>query len=314
MPKIIKFNPVLRGDTIGIHAPSAALEHNKFKEALNKLESDGYKTKIAFDPSAAYGKSDHMFAAASLSERVRTLHALFRDRKVKAILTARGGYGAMEMLPHLDYALLRKNPKPLIGFSDVTALLNAIYQKSGLLTVHAASLSTFSYTPDHDNFAADSCEALLELLRTPGYQTFKGSYSAIKKGSGKGRLIGGNLSVLVSLLGTAWAPRLKDTILFLEETGESPYRIHRMLLQLQLATNFKDLKGVVLGSFHGCVHKHGSGPDVEMVFSDIFKGVRFPVIKGVPIGHHSLNLPIPVGIMAEIRHNELEFLESPIIL
>lgn len=310
------FPAITKGATIGIIAPSSPSQAERLKKGVNYLESLGFRAKVVLDPALAYGGTKFLFSSDTAEARARALEALFKDPEIKAVLATRGGYGCQELLPLLDFTLLGKNPKPFIGASDITALLVTVYQRAGIVTIHGPVLeSTFSKAVDNPQ-AHTSAAALIELLSG----TLENPFSAVQlnllcgKGTQvKGRLIGGNLSVIASLSGTPWQPVLRSHILFLEEVDEKPYRLHRMLLQMKYAGMFEGLSGVVLGSFRNCVHEKGIGPAPDQVLTEIFTSVGVSLYRALPFGHEDLNLPIPLGVLAQIRDNKLEFLESAVL-
>lgn len=313
--KIRKFKkgPALnKGDTIGVIAPSSACDKTRLAKGITFLKSAGFKVKTVLNPSKMYGKNDHLFSSDSPKARARALADLFADESVKVIISARGAYGAAELLPLLNFKKLAKTSKIFCGFSDATILLSAL-NTAGIVSVHGPMISG-AFAEDEKNKAAfTSVENLLGLLCGEIVNPFESiKLCRIKSGKAKeGWLTGGNLSVFAALLGTPWEPQLKKALLFLEETGEKPYRIHRHLLSLKLAGKLDDLSGVVFGGLDGCVHT--AGPDVFTVIKDIFKDFKYPVYCGLPAGHEPLNLPVPFGVRATLKDNTLKILESAVV-
>ncbi len=298
------------GDVIGVIALSSPCASDLLSKGVGRIEKLGFKTKLSLDPAKYYGKTDYLFSSDSPERRARALEKLFLDEEVKAIIAARGAYGSMEVLPHFDFKLAKKHPKPLIGFSDTTAFLVALYQLSQVKTVHGPAVSgafaNAESNPEHNKSVEMLCTLLTGDLTNP----FKGQkFRSISKVSGgKGNLVGGSLTLLCSLLGTPWEVETKGKILFIEESGERPYRVLRMLTQLELANKFKDLAGILLGNFKDCTHS--TGPTVEQVLVSTFSAREFPVLHGLPFGHDSLNLPMPLGVEAEIDDGRIEILDS----
>jgi muramoyltetrapeptide carboxypeptidase len=302
-----KLVPIQPGDAIGVIALSAPCEPARFANGLAALEAFGFKTKVALDPTANYGKTTNLFSSDTPVNRAKAFHELFADPKIKAVIAARGAFGSMEVLPHIDFRTLAKTPKPFIGFSDLTAINCALYQLSNVPTIHGPTIeSTFA---KDDSQAKQSAQVLIDLLSGKVINPFSGSkLTPLIKGTNcAGPLIGGNLSMLAALMGTPWEPSFDDHILYFEELGESPYRIHRMLLQIKLSGNFGSLRGVVIGSMRDCVHPKGLGPTVNEVITNIFADVGCPVWTGAPFGHELLNLPLLNGANASISANQLEF-------
>lgn len=298
-----------RGDTIGIIGLSSPIEPGRLAAGLNALKLLGFSCRVALEPSREYGKMGALFSSDTAKERVRGLTELLKDKKVKAIISARGGYGSMEVLPLIDDAVIKANPKPFIGFSDSTAVLSLVAGKLGIPCVHGPSLESAFSKYDLSPAAKESAEALSDLLLGKNENPFSGLRlnPVLNAGDFSGKIIGGNLSVLASLVGGPCALSFKRSILFLEDVGERPYRIHRALLQLKQAGLLKDLAGVLLGTFNNCVHPKGEGPTTEAAFRDIFAEYSYPVYSGLPSGHEERNLPIPFGIDAEVRGGALSF-------
>ena len=301
-----------QGDTIGVIALSAPSESTRFARGIRYIEELGFKVKVVLDPSSQYGKKDFLFSSDSAENRAKGLTELFCDPEVKAIIAVRGAYGSEEILPKLDLSLIAQHPKPLCGFSDTTALLVAL-ARVGIVSVHGASVeasfSKASENESHRKNAATLIDLLLGRAATPYVgERLSGS------GDVEGVLVGGNLGLLSALIGTPWEIQTQDRILFFEEIGEKPYRVHRSLYQLKLAGKLESLRGVVIGHITDCLHAKGLGPTVEEVIADIFKEYRYPVLKGVPFGHEEINLPMPLGVSARIISNKLEFSEPTVLL
>lgn len=303
-----QFSPLKRGDVIGLASISAPLHPDALRRGKEGLLALGYKVSEAFDASAAYGTKRFMFSAESAEVRARGLEQLFADPQVKLVLATRGAYGAMEILPKLNYDLIAKFPKPFVGFSDVTAALCAVFRKTGMTTYHGPAL--MSLFPDPTKETSEQ-----QASRQAFFDFFSGAKSDILLGKtwqqiagpvkGEGRLIGGNLSVLQSLLATPWEPELKGSILFFEEVGETPHRLHRMLLQLKLAGKLSALSGIIIGDLKNCTHSSGLGPTVEDVIKDLLSDATYPVIRGSHFGHGATNLVLPIGAQVKIENGRL---------
>jgi muramoyltetrapeptide carboxypeptidase len=232
---------------------------------------------------------------------------MFRDDSVRAIWAARGGSSASTLLPHLDYALMRATPKALVGYSDVTAVHLALLRHANLVSFHGpVSSSTFSdYNAAHLRAVLmDDAVGTRMPLREREPDAFppeEGAPQVFRSGVAEGPLVGGNLSTLVALIGTPHMPHLRGCILFLEDVGEAPYRIDRMLTQLEQAGVFAQAAGVALGIFRKC-----TPPDDEpsltlrQVFADRFASLRVPCAYGFPIGHIAQQLTLPLGVRARM--------------
>ncbi|MCO6430631.1 MAG: LD-carboxypeptidase [Deltaproteobacteria bacterium] len=314
--KLLKSKALLKGETVGLIGLASPVRPDLFQSGCSYIEKAGLKAAVPVDPSKFYGDYTYLFSANSVEERLRALYSLYQDKNVSAVLSVRGGYGSMELLPHLKFDLLRSNAKVTVGFSDATAFLIALYQAAGLAVIHGPSLVTLGPRCEKSSDAATSISKLLELLRGEIANPFEGMVFEEVAGCSKpgiGRLIGGNLSILAALSGTPWQPMCRNHILFFEETGEEPYRIHRMLTQMKLAGVFEGLKGVLVGQCNGYESNEDFKPKVRDVVRDVFNEYSVPVLQGLPFGHGDLNFPIPIGIEARIFENKLELLEKSVL-
>lgn len=310
-----QFEALRKGQLIGIIALSSACEESRFQRGVAFLESLGFKTRIALEPCKSFGKTDFLFSSDGPKARAAAFKELLEDNDVRAIIAARGAYGSMEVLPELELRVARGMPKPMIGFSDTTAILSACQSAGWATAVHGPSVeSAFSRAAENAE-ARHSAEMVLEYLEGRIANPFaKVTLESVCGAAAcAGPLRGGNLSILSSLMGTPWEPDFSGQILFLEETGERPYRIHRMLLQMKLAGKFIKLKGVVLGDFINCDHPKGLGPSVHDVLRNVFKEYGFPVVGHIPAGHGNLNFPLPLGVVARIQDWKLELENSAIL-
>ena len=284
-PKPIFAAPLKKGDTVGIIAPAGPVRNESdFSAGLKILHELGFKTRYQNDILR-----HHDYLAGTDQERLAELHELWRDPEVKAILAVRGGYGCLRLLPGLDFALIRQQPKILIGFSDLTVLLSAIRQQTGLITFHGPMLTTL---PRSDR---DSREAFFNLLTgRPRPEIKIKRLEILKSGQARGRLLPGNLTSLVDLIGTPWEPDWRDTIVVLEDIGEAPYRIDRLLTHLRAAGRLEQIAGLILGDFDQC-------GDVELIWQrtlELLTHQPIPVWANFPCGHGSRNQILPVGAEA----------------
>lgn len=216
---------------------------------------------------------------------------LFADESVKAIFCARGGFGSMKLLPLLDFEAIRATPKILVGFSDITTLLAAIYQQCGIVTFHGPLVTSLGQGSEK------TVSALVDAMSSykPLVLTFSKSV-VLHAGQASGPVIGGNLATLTHLMGTPYEPAFERHLLFLEERGEAPYRIDRMLTQLRLSGHLDGVAGVILGSFEGC----GSLEDVYDIVKGAFRNTKIPILAGFDIGHGTENITVPVGLHADL--------------
>jgi len=274
------------GDTIGIVAPAGPFERRLFSQGLSTLESMGFQIRA---PDEIFEKTGYL--AGDDVHRAALVNRLFKDPGIDAIICARGGYGSMRILPRLDFDAIKKNPKIFMGFSDITALLTTISQRSGLVSFHGPVVTTLAGALKNTRnslLAAISSATPLEVRAASGV--------VIQAGRAQGPVIGGNLTTLCHLLGTPYQPGFKNHILLLEDQGEALYRIDRMVFQMKLAGCFEGIAGLVLGSFEGC----GSLDGVFQVFETHFKDLPAPILAGIDVGHGKQNLTIPFGLDATL--------------
>lgn len=321
------------GDTVMIVAPAKYLDRGRVTLAKKRLEELGFKVRI---PENLFRKKG--FLGGSDEERAGELMAAFKDPKVKAIFPGTGGYGTTRIVDKLDYDVIRHNPKILVGFSDITGLHIAINQKTGLVTFHSP-LPEWGLGTDNNLslFAAKwFWRALLAKNytgSTPGYTIFTHPSQpprpddatlfknvprpvTMHGGKGRGRLIGGNLSVVVATMGSPYEIQTGGKILFLEEVGEAPYRVDRMLNTLRLAGKFEHLKGVILGQFTSREDdpKWDDDESMDDVLKDFFGKRNVPVVAHFPLGHVRYNTTLPEGVLAELDGDAqtVRILENPV--
>ncbi|MCL1844422.1 MAG: LD-carboxypeptidase [Defluviitaleaceae bacterium] len=304
--KIPKF--LRPGDTVAIIAPSGPVDPEKLAAGADILRGMGLCVKI-FESCFAR----HEYLAGTDALRLRDLHAAFADREIRAVLPARGGYGAARLLPFLDFKLIRMNPKIFAGYSDITALHIALNRCAGLVTFHAPMPA--ADLPNADEVTIQSFRENL-FLSSRGEELFEKSFphKMLKKArqariGHRGHmsksahsleagnsfpthkknppLTGGNLTVIASLLGTPYEIDTRGRVLFLEEVGEAAYRVDRMFLQLKLAGKLRDAEGFVLGDF--------SGEDIELAVEEILEPEGKPIVRDFPAGHCMPNLTFPLG-------------------
>lgn len=277
--------PRLReGDGVGIIAPAGPVERSEIEPAIPLLESLGFKVCLGLH---VYEKKAYL--AGEDETRLADLHAMFQDDGVRAILCARGGYGIHRILEKIDYALVKKNPKIVVGYSDITALLIALYRKTGLVTFHGPMAKELGKNENRN------LDAFLHLTTSRGKVTFSlAGGRVIRQGKSRGVLLGGNLSLLCHLVGTPFMPAPRGKILFVEEKGEPLYRIDRMLTYLKLSGFLGQLAGVVFGGFSDC----GEASSTLEVLEERTCSLAVPVMTGLKVGHGLENMAIPVGVSA----------------
>ncbi len=296
------------GDTIGLIAPGSSVSPEKFEQALSNMAALGLNVTYT---AAAQGKHGHL--AATDSERLADLHSMFANQSVDAIWCLRGGYGCTRLLPHINYKLIKKNPKIIIGYSDITALLLAIQKKSKLIVFHGpVATSVFTdYTQQQlKSVLMDGKDG--QIIKGGG---FNYPSEVIRAGKARGCLTGGNLSLLAAMSGTEFEMKVKNKIVFIEDVGEKPYSIDRMLTQLRQSGGLKKAAGIVLGVFAGCEAKAGSNSlSLIDTLKDRLFDLEIPVYYGLPFGHIDDQCTLPVGIKVELDASKgtLTFLERAV--
>ena len=302
---LIKPAALKPGDTVGLITPSTYVsDPDRLELARRTIEYLGLKPKFAKNVAHRAG-----YLGGSINERLDDLHAMFADPGVKAVFATRGGYGSGQLLDKIDYGLIRRNPKIFTGYSDITALHLAIHRSCGLVTFHAPTvLARFTdFTLDHFRRALFDPAPLGTLTNPPeaGQLRPRHTTRAIRPGKARGRLIGGNLSLVCATMGTPFEIQTDGCIVFLEDVEEQPYNIDRMLTQLRLAGKFRNIAGLIWGECSGCGPREYR-PAFESTFSvgevvqDILSGLTVPVFTGLTIGHTDDQLTLPLGVMASI--------------
>lgn len=297
--KTLKPPRLRKGDLIGIVSPaSTPATQEKVDNGVRYLEGLGYRVKIGRHVMAQYG-----YLAGTDKERAEDLNDMLRDPAVRAVFALRGGYGTPRILDLLDYLAARRDPKILVGYSDITGLQLAFLRKAGLVTFSGPMVAVEMW--DHidpfteENFwrviTSTSC---VGCLQNPDDQPV----TAYHKGWASGILIGGNFSLLTSLMATPYLPNLRKAILVLEDVDEAPHRVDRMFAQLRHAGVLKNIAGLVLGSFTDCVPSDPSKPHltIEQVLQEAVNAVDCPVLTNLQYGHNAKKLTIPFGVRATL--------------
>lgn len=279
--------PLLPGDTVALISPSSPVNPEYAKGACSLLEAEGLQVRVmphALGP--AYGPY-----AASDEERLCDLADALKDPKVKAILCTRGGYGANHLIANIDPELIRKNPKWLIGFSDITAL-HALWQSCGVASLHAPMAKHLSTCGEGHYCTKAWFKALLNPTRSEF--TFKPD-PRNRPGRAQGTLAGGNIAVFTGLAQTPYDPlSIPDPVLLIEDISEQVYAVERMLVRMRLAGVFSRLKGLLVGSFTD-YRPHPLYKDMEDMIAEVTSGCDFPTAFGIPCGHTDDNLPFILG-------------------
>lgn len=280
------------GDTIGIIAP-ANYSNDSSKYEIDYLIEKGFN--IVYGKS--FGNSWYGFGATD-DVRADDINEMFSNKDIKAIFAIRGGYGTIRIVDKLDYENIKRNPKIFMGYSDITTLLLAINEKTGLVTYHGPMTANFKDIPiETENSFVDTILNNKEI----NLLDYEKSYSIMKQGTAEGEIIGGNLSLIVASLGTKYEINTDNKILFLEETNEATYRIDRMLQQLKLAGKLDKIKGVILGDFKNAKRAEKDDMSLDDVFFEIFKNMNIPIIKNFKSGHVRPFITVPIGAITKIN-------------
>lgn len=300
--RIVKPQGLRKGDRIGVISPAGPVHASRLSADVQFLEAKGFQVQLA--PHVFHCSRSYL--AGTDEERIQDLHELFAEPKVRAIFCTRGGYGTLRILDRIDYDLIRENPKILVGYSDITALLLAVYAKTGLVCFHGPMVSGLS-SGHPDNWTV--LEQLLSSANPHAFCFQQGL--CLRKGRARGPLAGGNLSLLCHLLGTPFLPSLEGAILFLEDCGEAPYRLDRMLTHLKQALVLKGVSGLLAGRFEGC----GEQENIQTLLEEITRDWPIPLTAGFPFGHVHRNLTLPIGIPAELdaKQGTLSLLEACVV-
>jgi len=294
----VKPQRLRQGHEIGIIAPAGPVNQSEIRPAIDLLVSAGYRVVLASHLFHREG-----YTAGDDDTRLEDLHSMFHNEDIRAIFCARGGYGTLRLLDRINYDLIRSSPKIFVGYSDITALLLAIFKKTGLITFHGPVVKEFTKNSNRNlNLFFDlvSSKELLRLDLSGG--------TVLLPGKTRGNLLGGNLSLITRLIGTPFMPSMRGTLLFIEETGEPLYRIDRMLTHLKLSGLLNEVAGLIAGRFIDC----GDISDINHLITDTVSNFSFPVISGLPVGHGTENVTLPLGIQADLDtdHMTLSFVES----
>lgn len=295
-------SPLKTGDKVGLISPSAATgERIEFQFAKEALEALGLEVELG-----EHLKNRRGHLAGTDEERASDLNAMFENRQIKAVICIRGGSGAARILPLIKYEAIKKNPKPLLGYSDITALHNAIHTKTGLITFHGPNGS--------GSWNSFNVNQFQQIFFNQGLVTFENEQSkgdelvvkqnriqTLRPGIAKGKILGGNLTVLTALSGTPYLPDFTDCILFIEDISEDPYKIDRMMSTLLLNGTLSKIKGFIFGQCTNCTPGAGYGSlSLDDILDDYILPLNIPAYKGAMIGHVPKQFIVPVGAEIEM--------------
>ena len=298
--------PLKQGDTIGLITPSGPITKERLQKSIRIIKELGFNTSHTESVLLHDG-----YLAGSDDVRLADLHLAFSNEKIDGIWCIRGGYGATRYLDQIDFELIKENPKALIGYSDVTALINTIYQHTGNPCFHGpiagSTISDFSQEGLAPIFAKQPVRfGLSANNKEKAKEDSAYQYRVIVPGIATGKLAGGNLSLLASLVGTKHAVDTKDKILFIEDIGEEPYRIDRMLTQLMTTGFFDEVKGIILGVFADCAKKDKFSWTLQETIDERMNAIGKPCIYGFPFGHIDDKVTFPIGVVAQMDTSKEE--------
>lgn len=303
---MIRPTRLMKQDTVGIIAPASPVEQAELERALPFLESLGLRWTFGNSLFAQHG-----YLAGSDEERLADVHAMFENPQVKAIFCARGGYGSARFADQLDMELIRRNPKIFWGFSDITYLHTAIRQQTGLVTFHGPMLASCAAKETFHPLSAKMFRQLFEPVEVH-YSEAISPLETLSAGAAEGETAGGNLTQLANSLGSEFEIDTSHKLLVIEDTGEEPYKVDRLLNQLRLAGKLRQAAGIVIGDF---AKAEAADPARSLTLDEVFrhytKDLRIPVVKGFKIGHCEPNIAIPLGVKGYLNADEKTFTILP---
>ena len=299
MPKnhhLLRSKPLVQGDLIGVVAPSSPFSKDAFEKGIQYLQAKGFRVHA---PPAIFN-SHRIFLAGSDTDRAGALMDMFVNPEVRAIMAVRGGYGSQRILQKLDARQIRNHPKIFLGYSDITFLLLYLLDSCGIIPFHGPMLIEIG------DMAQGTEEQLFMALtrEKPLGRIPLRNAVWIKQRRAKGALVGGNLTAICTTLGTPWEIKTKGRLLFLEECGEKPYKIDRMLNQLKIAGTLSAAKGLIFGDIlekdkdGNASTRHSYEKEVLEIVKDVTGDFQGPVLLGLPVGHGGHNITLPLGVEA----------------
>lgn len=307
--KRLKPRALKPGDKVGLLAPASSFNHAAFEAGCNRLREMGYEP--VYSPQIF---TRELYFAGSAQGRLHELEALLARDDIAALICVRGGYGSNHLLERLDFELFAQNPKVLLGCSDITSLLTAVTDRTGLVTFHGPMVAK-----DIADAAFEQSSWNHALQGADSWEIPAAGVEVLRAGRAQGRLYGGCLSMLVASLGTPFAIDTEGTILFIEDVAEKPFRIDRMLMQLHLAGKLRGVRGFVFGEMLDCRPPEGESYTLQEVILLVLQPYNVPIVYGLRSGHVSSgNLTLPLGVQAELSAGSegvtLKILEAATII
>jgi muramoyltetrapeptide carboxypeptidase len=290
------FKKIDDGCTIGIVSPAYIPNEERLISGVKYLQNRTYNIRTGENIDKEYG-----YFAGTEAQRLDDLHDMYADPDVRMIICTRGGWGSLRMIDRIGYHLIAENPKPLVGYSDITTLQMAIYRMTGVPSFSGPMVGVefgkgiHRFTEEH--FWGQVLNKKLEYVFNWG----KTKAVELRPGRTDGILLGGCLSLVCGLIGTPYCPDFTDSILFIEDVGEKPYKIDRYLAQLRQAGVFNQIRGLIIGDFLDCEADEGETSfTVDEIVQEYFSNVKFPVVTGFPYGHGEIKFSLPIGLHAKI--------------
>lgn len=298
---MLKSTPLKRGDRVGVIAPASPPDMKDLSKGRYFLEQLGFHVQLGKQIGEKYG-----YLAGSDEARLADFHEMLEDPHIKAIFFARGGYGTARFIDRVDFDLLRKHPKVIWGYSDITYLLHAIYKHCNLVTFHGPMIASDIVDENMDKRSKQMFQQLFSPMSI-FYTEHISKLTTLVPGVATGRVIGGNLTLLVSTLGTPYEIDTTGKILFLEDVGEQPYQVDRMLNQLRLAGKLNKAAGIIVGSFTD-IETDAPSLTLREVFAHYLECLSCPVMTGFAIGHCHLHIAIPLGAKGRMDATKKTFI------
>ena len=270
---------------VGIVSPSKAVKKENIQKGLEYLSQCGFEPVLGENVFKSF-----RYTAGTPQERAQDLMHFYQDPEICAIFATAGGDGSQMIAPFLDYECIKKNPKPLIGFSDTTAIQNAVLAQTGIKQL-SGFLLTYDFLDGQIDPLIDT--SLQNLLKAKKWKAQGGT--PVVRGKCQGRLIGGCISLFKSLCGTPYMPSLKDAVLLIEDEEEKTYKIELMLEQLRQQPDFAHVKGIVFGKFKNCEIRRPEDGSVDEVINYFAQSLKIPVLSNFPYGHQKSRYVVPLG-------------------
>ncbi|PIC63561.1 LD-carboxypeptidase [Sporosarcina sp. P13] len=300
MNRMIRPERLVKGDVIGIVAPASPVAREQVERSFSFLEQLGLRYKVG---QSVYAKNGYL--AGSDEKRLADLHGMFKDPEVKGIICAGGGYGSARYAEQLDMELIQENPKVFWGFSDITYLHTAIRQGTGLVTFHGPMLASCVAKKEFHELSGKMFGQLLAPVEVHYSQAIS-PLDAIVGGVAEGEVVGGNLTLLANSIGSEFEIQTNRKLLFIEDVGEEPYKVDRLLNQLRLAGKLREAAGIIIGDFAKAEPAtKGATLTLDEVFAHYFSNLGKPVVKGFRMGHCEPNIAIPLGVKGRLDADEL---------